>query len=226
MGGGGASAPAAPAFRPVDILGTTNLSRLWDTRSYMASDQRRQATTPQAPAGIKQEIADTQTNLAGGDRVVDAAEKQAGLGDINLGNTQTKRSINYGQPILARDQRTRNQFEAESTQFPDTALRQIGPSSSDIVNSYLTNTNNQNNYNQGIFGSRVNAYNSAVAQSAANNQGYAGLVSSGAGDIGSILSHFGTGGSNYLSTSAYGPTYNSNYNYVPGYSDNAAFAGG
>ena len=161
------------AFVPVDIAKTAQLALDADKAGYKISDLDWERRFPLLKKGRDFNIEDAGLQLRGGtSKTVADAMSQSGLtGD--LGNTEFEKSRNLGMPILALEQRDRNYFQKQLAMNPQ---RAAGLSGQDVARIAITNTGGQNNYNQGIFQSRIAQYNTQVNQALQNqNAGVAGL---------------------------------------------------
>jgi hypothetical protein len=176
--GGSASAPAPPAFNPINEPSVAQQAFNTDVAGYNWSDADLAARQPLIPKGITNNITSAVTNLTGGtDPQVSSALDSAGL-SRNLGDTEAKKAASLGRPIASMQARDRNYFNSRFTATPETQPRTAGLTSQDVARIALGNTNNQNVYNQGLFGSRINQYNSQVQQQTQNTTaGITGLAS-------------------------------------------------
>lgn len=200
--------PDAPAFQRINIPATQDLAMGFDTSGYQASDLDFLRRFPLLAQGREQNINDAASQIAGGqDPLVARALQDSGL-EANYGKTPYAQSRNMGaQDILAKEKRDRNYFSRLLSENPQ---RQFGLSGQDIAHISIANTMGQNNYNQGLFGSRINAYNAAIQQQAQNNASYANA----AGDLfGSIAKYYRSSQPSSLDPSYYGG-YNTGRGYA------------
>ena len=202
----------APQFQKIDIPEVQKLALGFDQSGYDASDLDFLRRFPLLAQGREVNIADSAAQMAGGqDPLVSSTLDKAGL-SADYGDTPYKQSRNMGAPeIVAKEKRDRKYF---SRLLSENLPRQFGLSGQDTTRIAIANTMGTNNYNQGIFGSRINAYNAAIQQNAANNASYANAAGSIAGDLAKFYRNQQPG---YLS---------SGYYNAPNYGDTTGGRGG
>lgn len=193
--------PNAPAFQKINIPETQALALEFDRSGYDASDLDFLRRFPLLAEGREFNIEDSANQMAGAqDPLVAQTLDKAGL-SADYGATPYAQSRNMGaQEIVSKEKRDRNYFSRLLAENPS---RQFGLGGQDIARVSIANTMGQNNYNQGMFGSRINAYNAQIQQNAQTNAGYANA----AGDLfGSIAKYYRNSQPNSLSASYYGPS--------------------
>lgn len=198
----------APQFQRIDIPQTQALALGFDQSGYDASDLDFLRRFPLLAEGRDFNINDSANQMSGQqDPLVAQTLQNSGL-DANYGKTPYEQSRNAGATeIVAKEKRDRNYFSRLLGENPS---RQFGLGGQDIAHISIANTMGQNNYNQGLFGSRINAYNAAITQQAQNNAGYANA----AGDLfGSIAKYYHNNQPSYLDSSFYGG-YNTGRGYA------------
>lgn len=168
-------------FVPIDPYAVNKLAGATDTAGYAMSDADWAKRFPALVAGREASIQDAASQLEGGQsqQVTDALKK-SGL-NVDISGNEFQQAQKLGLPILSKEQRDRTYFQKL---LGDNPQRQFGLSGQDVAHIAIANTNSQNNYNQGLFGSRINAYNSQIAQNAQNTgaivSGFTGLANIGA----------------------------------------------
>lgn len=200
--------PDAPTFQRINIPETQALALGFDQSGYDASDLDFLRRFPLLAEGREFNIADSTNQMAGAqDPLVAQALKDSGL-EADYGKTPYAQSRNMGATeIPAKEKRDRTFFSRLLSENPS---RQFGLGGQDIAHISIANTMGQNNYNQGLFGSRINAYNNAITQNAQNNASYANA----AGDLfGSIAKYYRSNQLSYLDSNYYGG-YNTGRGYA------------
>lgn len=189
----------APNFQQISIPATQKLALGFDTSGYDASDLDFLRRFPLLAQGREYNIGDSATQIAGGqDPLVTSTLDKSGL-QADYGDNSYQQSRNAGAPdILSKEKRDRKYFSRLLGENPQ---RQFGLSGQDTTRISVANTMGANNYNQGLFGSRINAYNASIQQNAATNAGYASAAGSIAGDLAKFYRNQQPG---YLSSSFYG----------------------
>jgi hypothetical protein len=174
------SYPNPKKFIPVNIPQTAAMAKAADIAGYKLSDADFAARFPNLVAGREFSINDALGNLEGktSKTVSDALEK-SGVATGNLGDNPFKQAFELGMPILSKEQRDRTYFQRL---LADNPQRQFGLSGGDVAKIAVANVGSQNNYNQGVYGSRINQYNAQVAQNAQT----IGAITSGAPQVVSI----------------------------------------
>lgn len=166
------------AFVPIDINNVAQQAFIADKAGFDISDKDWQKRFPQLFAGRNYNISDIGGNLRGiASPTITKEMNKAGLG-ANLGNTEFKQAQNLGLPLLSLEQRDRNYFQKELSMNPQ---RTAGLTGQDVARISIANTNSQSNFNQGLFGSRISAYNSQIQQGIANNNAAIGGLGALAG---------------------------------------------
>lgn len=202
----------APTFQQIKIPEVQALALGTDQSGYNASDLDFLRRFPLLAQGREVNIADAGNQLAGAqDPLVAQTLDKSGL-SANYGNNEYQIAKNQGAPdIVSKEKRDRKYFSRLLSENPQ---RQFGLSGQDIAHISIANTMGQNNYNQGLFGSRINAYNASIEQNAANNQAYASAAGSIAGDLAKFYRNQQPG---YLSSGFYN---------APNYGDSGGGHGG
>jgi hypothetical protein len=158
-----------PKFVPIDIGQVANLAATTDKTGYAISDADWVARYPKLNAGRDYSINDAKLALSGNtDPNVLKALEMSGVEGTDISGNSREQAIKLGLPILSKEQRDRTYFQNLLAANPQ---RQFGLSGADVAHIAIANTNSQNNFNQGLFGSRINQYNASVAQSAQNTSG-------------------------------------------------------
>lgn len=198
MSSGGGSAPSPPKFTPINTQDVAQQALGADIQGYQMSDADYAKRFPQLVSGRDLNISDALNNLKGGTSpIVSNALSASGL-SRDLGSTETKKARNLGMPISDLQSRDRNYFYNMFT--PE---RTAGLTGQDIAHIAIANTNNANSYNQGTFGSRINAYNAGVGQNIQNTSAlYSGLAAL-----------IGAGGKSYAQSQYFSPQ---GYGSMPG----------
>lgn len=182
-----ANAVKPKKFVPVDIPRTQAEAIAADTAGYAKSDADFKKRFPKLAQGrnfnIQSSLADRSGAMSAG--VTDALGK-AGL-SADFGTNAFQQAKNLGMPILAKEQRDRTYFQRL---LADNPQRQFGLSGQDIARISIANTGGTNNYNQGLFGSRMNMYNQQVAQNAQNNSAAITGLTGALGMIGQAYSGY------------------------------------
>lgn len=187
-----------PKFVPIDIGAVAGLAAATDKAGYDASDADWAARFPALSKGRDYSIEDAKNALQGkADPNVTNALTKAGV-NVDIGGNPFQQAEKLGLPILSKEQRDRTYF---AKLLSDNPQRQFGLSGQDVAHIAIANTNSQNNFNQGLFGSRINAYNSQIQQSAQATQGIVSGIT-GAVGIGAQL-YQNNQLSNYLNSDYY-----------------------
>lgn len=170
-------------FVPIDTKAVGDLALATDVAGYAASDADWRNRFPKLAQGRDTSISMAYDALRGkASPQVEEGLRKSGL-QVDVSGNEFEQSRKLGLPILAKEQRDRTYFQKI---LADNPQRQFGLTGSDVTNIAISNTNSQSNYNQGLFGSRINQYNSQVAQSAQNTAGIVAGIG-GAAQIGSNL---------------------------------------
>lgn len=173
-----ANSVSLPKFVPIDPKQVATDAAAADRSSYAASDADYYTNplTAGVAKGRDYAVQDSVDSLKGNSSGKQNAALASSGFSATLGSGFDKARA-LGAPILSQEQRDRTYFQSVLGANP---RRQIGLSGSDIAHIAIANTNSQNNFNQGLFGSRINQYNSALQQSAQN-------VGAGIGAIGGLV---------------------------------------
>ena len=175
-------------FIPVDVAKTAQMALIADKAGYDVSDRDWAGTKgvdgkysggrfSTLAQGRDYNINDMAGNLEGKvSPTVTNAMNTAGL-PADLGDNPFKQARNLGLPIAAIQNRDRGYFQQL---LGDNPQRAFGLSGQDTTRIAVTNTGNQNNFNQGVFQSNLARYNTGIQQNIANNNaavtGLAGLA--------------------------------------------------
>lgn len=158
-----------PKFVPIDIASIAGLASATDKTGYDISDADWAARFPALSKGRDITIQDAQNALSGKpDPKITNELTKSGFGDVDVGGSPFDQARKLGLPILSKEQRDRTYFQKL---LGDNPHRTFGLSGQDVAHVAIANTNSASNYNQGLFGSRINAYNSEIAQNAQATQG-------------------------------------------------------
>ena len=152
-------------FVPVDIGKTQEQAFAADVSGYEISDADFKKRFPRLVEGRDYSVADANAQREGATAAqVTSTLDRAGL-SADMGGTSYQQAKKLGMPILSKEGRDRNYFQRALAMNPQ---RTAGLSGQDVARIAITNTNSQNNFNQGLFGSRMNQYASQTAQAAQN----------------------------------------------------------
>jgi len=168
-----------PKFIPIDIAQVAGLAAATDKTGYDISDADWAARFPALDKGRNYSIAEINNAMTPRpDPQVTNALAKSGL-TADIGGNPFEQAVKLNLPILSKEQRDRTYFQKV---LGDNPQRQFGLSGSDVAHIAIANTNSQNNFNQGLFGSRINAYNASIQQNAQATQG----IVSGVGGLANI----------------------------------------
>jgi hypothetical protein len=211
------SAPAPPKLKQVNIPQAESQATAADIHGYNLSDQDYAKRFPDLVSGRQYNVNNAVSNLQGQtDPHIASAIQGAGLGTPNLGSNEFQQARSLGQPILAKEKRDRNYFQSVLSDNPQ---RAFGLSGGDVASLAQANIGAQNQFNQNIYGTRIQGYNQNILQNAQLNSALIGsfgsLASTGIKYVAQPSS------SSFLGYGQYAPSFPAAA-YIPGGLDSSA----
>lgn len=162
----------------------------YDKEGYARSDADFAKRFPLLPEARDLAISGAVAPIEGrGDPYLQGALAKAGLGDINLGDTEAEQATNLGQSVAEKEARDRNYFSRFFQQNAplETGERQFGLNATDFANVAAANAHIQRLNAANKLSNQANAINSQLQSSAATT----GAIAKGIGEVaGGLTSRF------------------------------------